>query len=146
MKKIPQILITIDEDTLTKYNTFYFKQYPKRKKPPIETPHHPSINKWFIMKRPQMNDLKQKYKDFMIWLLEDKGLANMKIEYCAMTFTYYFKTKARHDNDNLSPKFILDGMAECQFIIDDDYKHLHTLTLKCGYNKEWSRTEILVEY
>lgn len=95
------------------------------------------------MKRPQMNGLKQTWKDFVMWLIEDYGYSNMNIESCAMTFTYYFKTKARHDTDNLSPKFILDGLAE-GFIVDDDYKHLHTLTLKCGYDKENPRTEILV--
>lgn len=143
---INQLLITIDNNTLNKYNKYYFALHPKRKKEPIESPHHPSINKWFIMKRPQMNGLKQAWKDFIMWLLEDYGFSNMNIESCAMTFTYYFKTKARHDNDNLSPKFILDGLAEGNFIIDDDYKHLHTLTIKCGWDKEHPRTEILVEY
>ena len=67
MVNIPQLLITIDNNTLIKYNKYYFNLHPKRRKEPIETPHHPSINKWFIMKRPQMNALKQNWKGSFIF-------------------------------------------------------------------------------
>jgi Holliday junction resolvase RusA-like endonuclease len=139
-----EIKLVIDNDILQKYNSYYFKLYPKRKKQPIETPTHPSINKWMIMKRPQMNDLKQKYKDFIIWFVEDNGLTNKKIEKCEMTFVSYFKTKIRKDVDNTVPKFILDGMSEAGLIIDDDSLHLESLTLKCGYDKDNPRTEIYI--
>ncbi len=98
------------------------------------------------MKRPQMNDLKQKWKDFIIWFVEENKLTNKKIEKCSMIFVSYFKTKIRKDCDNTVPKFILDGIAESGLIIDDDSLHLTSLTLKCGYDKEWPRTEIFIEY
>ncbi len=48
------------------------------------------------------------------------------------------------DCDNMSPKFIIDGLVESGFIIDDDYKHMHSLTLRVGYDKEHPRTEMLI--
>lgn len=143
---ISEIKLIIDNNVLEKYNKYYFAKYPKRKKIPIDKPTHPSINKWMIMKRPQMNDLKQKWKDFIIWFVEENKLTNKKIEQCEMTFVSYFKTKIRKDCDNTVPKFILDGIAESGLIIDDDSLHLTSLTLKCGYDKEWPRTEIFIYY
>lgn len=98
------------------------------------------------MKRPMMNDLKQKWKDFIVWFVEENGLKNKKIEKCSMTFISYFKTKIRKDCDNFVPKFILDGLAESGFIIDDDFLHVESIMLKCGYSKEHQRTEIYIEY
>ena len=146
MISISEIKLVIDNNVLQKYNEYYFKKYPKRKKAPIESPTHPSINKWMIMKRPQMNDLKQKHKDFIVWFVEENNLTNKKIEKCSMTFISYFKTKIRKDVDNTVPKFTLDGIAESGLIIDDDSLHLESLTLKCGYDKEWPRTEIYITY
>ena len=93
-----------------------------------------------------MNDLKQKWKEFIIWFVEDNKLTNKKIEKCSMTFVSYFKTKIRKDVDNTVPKFILDGMSESGLIIDDDSLHVESLTLKCGYDKENPRTEIFIYY
>ena len=53
-----EIKIVIDQDTLDRYDKFYFRCHPKAKKLPIERPRHPSINEWFILPRPQMNALK----------------------------------------------------------------------------------------
>jgi len=138
--------MTIDQTTLDKYNKYYFKLNPRKRKPPIEKPTHPSINKWMIMNRIVMNALKQQWKDFIVWFIEDQGLTNKNIEYCSMTFTSYFRTRIRKDCDNTVPKFILDGLSESKFIVDDDWNHLHTLILKCGWDKDRQRTEILVEY
>jgi len=143
---INKILLIIDDYVLDKYNKYYFRLYPNRRKPPIEKPIHPSINKWMIMKRPIMNALKQTWKDFIVWYIEDQGLTDKGIDKCSMTFTSYFRTRVRKDCDNTVPKFILDGLSESGFIIDDDSNHLHTLILKCGWDKERQRTEILVEW
>lgn len=140
-----QILkLTIDNQTLLDYNEYYFKLHPKAYKNPIEKPYHPSINTWMIMKRPMMNALKQKWKDFIIWFINNQGYTNLHIEKCDMKFTIFYSTNRRHDVDNCVPKFILDGLSESGFIIDDDSLHLTTLTLQCGYDKENPRTEIEV--
>jgi len=98
------------------------------------------------MQRPQMNALKQSLKDFIVWFVEDQGLTNKKIEKCSMTFVSYFKTRIRTDIDNYSPKFYMDGLVESGLIIDDDYLHIESLTMRCGWDKERPRTEIYIKY
>ena len=61
-----------------------------------------------------------------------------------IVITVFFESKRRHDVDNQVPKFILDSFTESGFIVDDDEKHLHSLTLKTGYDKCNPRTEIEV--
>lgn len=136
-----ELKIVIDNSILEQYNRFYFRLHPKATKKPIETPYHPSINAWMIMKRPVMNRLKGQWKDFIVWLMQYLGYKDMKINTCDIIFTTYFPTKARHDTDNNVPKFILDGLTESGFIIDDDSKHLKSLTLKCDYDKNNPRME-----
>ena len=80
----------------------------------------------------------------MVWFVTYVGYENLKIAECNMTFITYFKTKIRHDTDNCVPKFILDGLVDGGFILDDDSKHLKSLTLQCEYDKLRPRTEIIV--
>lgn len=134
--------IIIDNEVIEKYNLYYFSLHPKAKKKPIEKPYHPSINQWCILPRIQMNALKQKWKDFGCWLIRELGYENMKLDSFDIILTVFFDSKRRHDVDNQVPKFILDSFTESGFIVDDDEKHLHSLTLKTGYDKEYPRTEI----
>ena len=136
------IRLVIDQQTLDEYNKYYFQKYSRRRKPPIDRPTHPSINQWFVLKRPAMNQMKSNWKDFTVWFVERKGLSNLNIKKCSMKFTSYFKTKIRSDVDNTVPKFILDGFVMAGVILDDDYEHLRPLILDCGYDKNNPRTEI----
>ena len=138
------INLTIDNNTIDTYANFYFKQHPKARKKPIEHSYHPSINVWMILPRIQMNQLKQKWKDFIVWWIRSQNLQNKKFENFDMVFTVYVPTKRRIDCDNTVPKFILDGLVESGFIVDDDGEHLHSLTLKTGHDKNNPRTEIEV--
>jgi Holliday junction resolvase RusA-like endonuclease len=130
------INIIINSNTLEKYNTYYFSKYPKRKKLPIESPLHPSMNKWMVMRRPQMNDLKQKWKEFGLWLLKEKNLDGLHIDKCKITITFYFKDKRRIDLDNRSPKFLFDAFVEGGLLIDDSYFHVNPLVFIGKYDKE----------
>jgi Holliday junction resolvase RusA-like endonuclease len=140
-----ELNLVIDNSVIAEYENHYFAEHPRAKKPPIDAPYHPSINKWMIMKRPMMNALKQKWKDFVVWFIKYVGYENLSIDECEMVFTTYFKTKIRHDVDNCVPKFILDGLVDSGFIKDDDSKHLKSLTMKCEYDKDCPRTEIVVK-
>ncbi len=140
-----ELKLVIDNDILKKYERQYFRKHPRARKRPIENPYHPSVNNWMIMKRPMMNALKQKYKDFILWFVKYNKYQNLNIEECDMEFITYFKTKIRHDVDNTVPKFILDGLVDSGFIVDDDSKHLKSLTLRCDYDKDHPRTEILIK-
>lgn len=97
------------------------------------------------MKRPQMNGLKQKWKDFIAWFIGNQGYANLRIGECELSFMVYYSTNRRHDADNTVPKFIIDGLCESGFIVDDDSKHIRRITLECGVDAERPRTEITVK-
>lgn len=93
-----------------------------------------------------MNQLKQKWSDFIKWFIEYKNMSNILLDNYEAVFTTYFPTHARHDPDNQTPKFIMDGLTEAGFIIDDDDKHCKSLTLKCDYDKCNPRLEMLFKY
>ena len=138
-------------NTMNEYGIIYKLNHPKSRKHPFGnkknnvSPIPPSLNKWMVMKRPQMNGEKQKWKDFIVWLVDKYGFTNKKINKAIMTFTYYFKTKIRHDADNYTPKNIMDGFTESGLLVDDDFSHIEMLCIKGGYDKENPRTEILIE-
>jgi len=140
------IKLTIDEETLAAYEEHYFSIHKQAKKRPIARPYHESINQWMIMKRPMMNSLKGKWKDFIVWFIDQQGYSNLRIDKCELVFTTYFNTNRRHDVDNTCPKFILDGLCESGFIVDDDSTHVLKLTLMCGVDKSRPRTEIDISY
>lgn len=141
MKKLK---LVIDRDILRAYEGHYFAIHTKAKKRPIPHPYHESINVWMIMKRPMMNALKQRWKDFIVWFIENQGYTNLRIDRCDLEFFAYYPNRLRHDPDNSTPKFILDGLCESGFLVDDDCEHVEKLTLRCGVDLEHPRTEILV--
>ena len=66
----------------------------------------------------------------------------MSLEEFDMHFTSYMPTKRRADPDNYVPKFLLDSFTNSGFIVDDDGRHLKTLSLSTDYDKDNPRTEI----
>lgn len=138
------IRLIIDNNTLADYEKYYFANHPKAKKKPIENPYHPTLNQWMIMKRPMMNALKQKWKDFICWFIDNQGYSNLHIDKCEMKFVTYYKTNRKHDIDNSIGKFIIDGFVESGFIVDDNSEHIISLTLECYVDKDNPRTEIEV--
>lgn len=140
------LTLVLDQSVLDKYNDYYFSLHPKAKKVPIEKPRHPSINQWYILPRIQMNALKQKWKDFCVWWINDLRYQDMHLDNFELEVRVYFDSKRRVDTDNQTPKFILDGWSESGFILDDDGRHLRSLTLKTDYDKENPRTEFIITY
>lgn len=139
-----ELKLVINNDVLDRYSEYYFKKHPRARKRPIEQPYHPSTNQWMIMKRPMMNALKQKWKDFIIWFINDLGYAGMGISDCEIEVTTYRKINRKFDLDNSTIKFIQDGFVESGFLIDDNYTILKKLTLMGGIDKDNPRTEIKV--
>ncbi len=137
--------LVIDNSILEEYNRYYFLQHPKAKKKPIAHPYHESINVWMIMKRPMMNALKQRWKDFVKWYITQLGFSELHINKCEISQVVYYPTNRRHDIDNSVPKFILDGLTESGMIIDDDSRHITRLTLECCVDKENPRTELTIK-
>ena len=145
MNYIGTIKLIIDNDTLSEYEKYYFKLHPRATKKPIENPYHPPMNQWMIMKRPMMNTLKQKWKDFICYYIDKLGYSNLRIKKCDMKFVTYYKTNGRHDVDAACPKFILDGFVASGFIAIDENKHVTSLLLECHADKENPRTEITIK-
>ncbi len=65
-------------------------------------------------------------------------------EKAKVTVTYFFKTKARHDPDNYSGKFMLDGIVKAGVIKDDSFDCIE-LVLRGSYDKDNPRTEVEIE-
>jgi hypothetical protein len=146
--KIPQINLIIDNAVLEKYNKYYFHKYPKRKKAPIEKAIPPSLNKFISMIRMAQNNLKQKYKEFAIWLSEYYKINNLNLENSCITYTFYFKDKRRRDYDNLllTPKLLNDGFVEAKVFVDDNGDRLKLAFNQFQYDKLNPRVEMLLEY
>ena len=138
-----EIKIIIDNNVLELYYKHYFEKYPKRKKRYIEKPIPPSLNHWMIMPRFQMNAQKQAWKEFGIWLVKHYRYENMKIEKCKIVIEYFFGDKRKHDADNYTPKNLFDSFTVSGLLIDDDFSHVESLTIKGNYSKDNPRTEIM---
>lgn len=138
--------IVIDKNSVERYRKYYFEIYPRKRVFPIDKPIPQSLNFWMIQKRFKMNALKQNWKEFGIWIINDLNLQNMMIKNCDITFEYYFSSKARRDPDNFVPKNLMDAFTASGLIEDDDFKHVHSLTIKGNVCKENPRTEIIIDY
>lgn len=139
------IKLVIDNAVLDRYSEYYFSIHKRAKKRPIENPYHESINKWMIMRRPQMNAVKQKWKDLICWVVDTQGYTNLHIEKCEVEQSVFYGNARPHDVDNSVPKFILDGLVQSGMIVNDDCKHLRKLTLMCDVDKEYPRTELYIK-
>lgn len=140
-----EIRMTLDQEVLDRYNQYYFARYPKRKKIPIPRPLHESINVWGPMNTLARNNIKKHWDEFIAWWMDELKLKDKRLETFEAEFIYYMPTKRRADCDNLTPKFILDGLVHAGVIVDDDYLHLTKLTIRAGYDKCRPRTEIILK-
>lgn len=142
---IDMIKIVIDKTTLERYKEFYFEQYPKRKKFPLKKTIPPSINEWIYAKNFMVSKMKKDWKEFIVWLMDDLGYTNLKIEKCREYLNLYFDSTRRHDSDNYVPKFINDGLTEAGVIMDDDFNCVNTLIVNGNIDIENPRTEVILE-
>lgn len=141
-----EIKIVINKELLSKYYEYYFDKYPKRKKIIIDSPIPPSLNEWMIMPRFKMNAQKQAWKEFGSWVVKYYNLENRKLDKCKIVIEYFFGTKHRHDADNFTPKNLFDSFTVSGLLVDDDFNHVESLTIKGNYSKEDPRTEITFIY
>lgn len=145
MANSKNIKLMIDNNALSKYEDYYFGLHPRAHTKPIPYPYHESMNVWMIMKRPMMNALKQRWKDFIKWFINEQGYTNLHIDKCEISQIVYYPNNRRHDTDNSVPKFILDGLVESGMVMDDDSKHITKLTLMCDTDTKHPRTELHIK-
>lgn len=131
------IEIEFTEELLEEWTKKYFKKHPKSKKRPIQSSKHPSINVWSIMRRPMMNTLKKNWADFVEFCVDYYGYRDLGICHCKCKYIVYKSTLRRSDPDNITPKFIMDGLSaeHSGVIVDDSSDCVEELTLKIEYKK-----------
>lgn len=139
------IKFNITRQDVDEYNSIYFNEHPHAKKPLIKAPQHPSINQYMIANNYSANKDKQNWKDFVVWCLAKTDLTNKQIEQCNIHYHTWFATNRRHDIDNISPKFILDGFVEAGLIVDDSMNNIRSLTISGGIDKINPRIEFVIE-
>lgn len=139
-----EIKIVITQDEVDQYNERYFAAHPRATKKRINAPCHPTLNWYMTANNIQVNNVKQTWKEFIVDILNKKGLQGLMIEKCEVIYETYFKDRRKRDVDNITPKFIFDGFIEADFIVADDYQHITKLTTICGYDKKNPRIEITV--
>lgn len=138
--------IIIDNAILEKYRKYYFETYPKRRKFPISSPIPPSLNRWMVMKRFEMNHQKQVWKDFGCWMVKHYNLSDMKISRCDIEIEYFFPDTRRRDADNYTPKNLFDSFTASGLLVDDDFNHVESLTIRGNYSKGEAKTVITIRH
>lgn len=134
--------IIIDQNDVDAFNAKYFKEHPRAKKVRIKAPQHPSLNWYMTANNMEANNMKQNWKDFIVFILTNRNLINKQIDKCKVTYRTFFKRKCIHDLDNITPKYIFDGLVEGGFLVGDDCTHITRLTTECFYDKENPRIEL----
>lgn len=134
--------IIITQTEVDEFNELYFKAHPRAKVKRITGPYHPSLNWYMRANNMSRNAAKQNWKDFILFVLDKNGLRNAQIDRCEIVYTTYFKQNRIHDVDNITPKFILDGLVEGGFLVADDIKHIPVLITKAFYDAENPRIEL----
>jgi len=138
--------IIINNEILNKYHVDYFSKYPKRKVKPIEKPIPPSLNRFIAMPRMMQNSVKQKYKEFAVWLASYYNIANLMLEKAEIDYTFYFPDRRRRDMDNLllTAKFLNDGWVLAHTLIDDNGERLIIRFSPFNYDSKNPRVEITI--
>lgn len=139
------IKIIIDKTDVNEYNNEYFKTHPRAKNKRIKAPQHPTLNWYNTANNMSVNNVKQEWKKFIVEKLRKDGLCDKIIDYpCYVEYVTYFPTKALHDTDNITPKFIFDGFVEAGLFVGDDSRYINRLEIGVEYDKEDPRIEITI--
>lgn len=91
------------------------------------------------------NQWKQNWKEFILFLLSKYKLQNIHIDTCEVTYITYFGDNRVHDVDNITPKFIFDGLVEGGLLVADDIDHIKKLVILGDRDKDNPRIELYFE-
>lgn len=104
----------------------------------------PSLNKWSRMHWAKAAEIKRQWEADVYYTAYSQR-PKTPFKYAKITITYFFKTKQRHDLDNYTPKFILDGLVKAKILLDDRAEYIGMTELIQEYDKERPRTVIIIE-
>jgi hypothetical protein len=144
------VKIIIDKELMNQYESVYFKLYPKCRKFPkyFTNPIPLSWNAFIVKKRMEQNTIKQKYKDFGVWLAKLFKIDGLNLDKVTFTYDFYFGNRQRHDIDNytLTQKLLGDAFVCANVLKDDNSNNLWLKFNPFKYDKLNPRVEILIEY
>lgn len=144
----------INNEIIDEYAKYYFQKYPGRKKHPLAKtsksnvkPCIPSLNEINASIRMVQNDWKQRWKEFIVYLVEKQGYQGLKLKNVKIIVDFYFwDNKKRDIGDNYNLKFINDGLVSSGFLEDDSCVVLQQVTYRYrGVDKNNPRVIITVE-
>lgn len=111
----------------------------------------PSLNQWSRMHWSKAAKIKKQWENDIFYStrvvkqVDEKVCKKMPYKQAKIKITYYFKTKHRHDKDNYTPKFILDGLVKAGIILDDSDKIIGQTEIIFDYDKDNPRTKVMIE-
>lgn len=154
-----EIKLVIDNKLLEEYQIYWKKFHPTSRNHPLAKPKakdktkgYPfviSINEFTnIPNRIQQNTLKQNWSDFIQWWCKKEGIVGWNLEYCKISYRWFFPDNRRRDADNfgLANKFICDGLIKAKVMKDDCLGKLW-LEYDCHkyVDKDNPRVEVTIE-
>ena len=106
----------------------------------------PSLNKFAGRENQwEYRNEKNEWTQLVMWAIKQQGIRLSKpFEHAIITITYYFPDNRRHDADNYSGKFLLDGLTRGGVIVDDDLRHIST-TIAGDIDRSNPHTVIVVQ-
>lgn len=150
-KKVEKLFNKDGSPQLTKGNNQKTKS-TSRKKNEIELQHLDygvlSLNELLVIPdRFMMNNLKQQWSDFGLWLSDYYNITGKMYTNAVIEVVVYGATNANRDNDNTSAgvKFLNDALfVKSKAFTDDNFKVINPLVLSNDTDKNHPRTEILI--
>lgn len=107
-----------------------------------------SLNELLVIPdRFMMNNLKQQWSDFGLWLSDYYDITGKMYTNAVIEVVVYGATNANRDNDNTSAgvKFLNDALfVKSKAFTDDNFKVINPLILSNDTDKNHPRTEILI--
>lgn len=104
----------------------------------------PSLNVWHGMHWAKKAAEKCKWEELIKSLLMGKRKLKRAYRRPVVRITFYFNIDRDRDKDNMTPKWIMDGLVKAGVIRDDNSKEVDLDWFISSDIHEWCKTEIVV--
>jgi hypothetical protein len=100
----------------------------------------PSLNDWHGVHWAAKVEAKRQWEDLLKVLLRGKAMFRQPV----VRITYGFNVDRARDKDNMTPKWIMDGLVKSKVIADDNSKAVDVDWSISPDVGEWCKTEIVI--
>lgn len=141
-----QITISFTQDLYDEWTQMYFKKHPRAtKKPLLSSNVLLSMNRWIILPRMSAMTLKERWKEFVTWVVEKHGYTNLNIKRCEVDVKILYPTRKEFDLDNFSSnKYVFDGFSNANLWIDDSYTHVQKISISGEYKPKVAQLDYII--